>query len=623
MLKPGISFWTILRMSLLFLGLSSLNRIVFYLFNRALFADAGFMEFWTGIRIDLVSMAWGLIPAYAVLLFHPNPGRIWKGIVRFYFIALSGFFAFANYVDVIYFTFTTKRTTWDFFNYLGAGDDFASLMPTFAADYYYMIILWLIFMGLAWFLSKFIFPAKEEKTPISNHILYSLLAFLMLATASRGGIQLKPLNIMDVARYVPVQNAALSLNTPFTMMKTIGKSQLQPKLYFKADEATTYFDPLWKNEGGNADKRNIVVIIVESLSREYMGFFNEKGYTPFLDSLMKHSIVFADAYANGKRSIEALPAIFSGLPNLMTEAHNTSPYAANDLSSLPKCLKPLGYYSAFFHGGANGTMGFNSYTELAGFEDYFGMDEYPYTTDYDGNWGIFDHAYLSYIADRQSEMKEPFLTGIFTLSSHHPYVIPEGYEIDCPPGELKILKTICYSDDALRTYFNKASGMKWYENTIFLITADHTAQSISKEYASPLGIFSIPIVLFDPQLDSGAVVSTTCQQSDITPTLLSYLDLPSEGIFFGQDALNANQGLMINYFNEGYQAANTDYFLQFNGDKTTAVYPRGNTLKPTNQIDIPGGDASFEALENATKALIQEYNNRMISNQLTPVNGNE
>ncbi len=136
---------------------------------------------------------------------------------------------------------------------------------------------------------------------------------------------------------------------------------------------------------------------------------------------MQQGLTFTNAFANGKRSIEALPSILSSLPAIMDNAFVTSLYSSNPIESLAAILKNKGYQTSFFHGGKNGTMGFDNFTKLVGIDAYFGLNEYPNEEDYDGNWGIYDEPYLQYFCNQISLMKEPFFTSVFTLSSHHPY----------------------------------------------------------------------------------------------------------------------------------------------------------------------------------------------------------
>ncbi len=621
MFKFTRSFILFFRVSVIFLASATLCRLAFFLFNREYFSNPGFRDFLQGLRFDLVSISYGLLPVFLSLLVPFNhSSRGYLKFVRIYSSLVIVLFTLVNCIDIIYYRFTLKRTTWDIFRYLGAGDDFGSLLPQFLRDYWYMIFIFLLISIVSiWAIRKFIDGYNNYSKDLRMRVLSCILILALVFVGMRGGMQLKPLNIIDASRYTLPQNASLVLSTPFAMMKSMGRNQLELIEYTSEEISLERFNPEQKSQGiDSAIKKNVVVIIMESLSKEYVGFHNNgQGFTPFLDSLMEKSIVFTNAFANGKRSIEALPAIFSGLPNLMTEAHGTSIYAENQLSSLAAILGEHGYYSAFYHGGKNGTMGFDSYINLAGFNDYLGMNEYPNEEDYDGSWGIYDLPYFQYFAQEQGKMKEPFLSSIFSLSAHHPYKLPKEFKEACPKGELQIHPMVCYSDIALRKYFSVIKNEDWYQNTLFVITADHTAQNKSEIYGTPMGIYSIPIVIFDPTRSEGLEIATVCQQSDITPTILSYIGLPYEGVFFGENVLDENSsGFAVSFINNYYQYIDENYCLHYNGKTVTAIYDyhddplMRNNLKSMSNKDL---DKSLEKLQ----AIIQQYNLRMIENELT------
>ena len=619
MIKLSRSFELFIRLCTIFLLIGTLSRLCFVLFNLE-YAQSPFLNvFFYGLRFDVVSMSYGLLPVFIALLLPFNHSdRSFLKFTHWYASVVIVIFNLLNFIDVIYFRFTLKRTTWDIFSYISTGDDVSRLIPQFLMDYWYMVIIFVIVSLLSVLLIRRKVQVGSKNTHnIKARLTYGLIMLFLLFVFLRGGLQLRPLNIIDASRYSQAQNASFTLNTPFTMMKSMTKSQLEVQRYFRDEVAKDLFDPRFVVQGDQSvEPKNVVVIILESFSREYIGFYNEgNGYTPFLDSLMAHSTVFNRAFANGKRSIEALPAIFAGLPNLMTEAYSTSPYAGNKISTLPLELKKHGYFSAFYHGGHNGTMGFNSFSALAGFDDYKGMDEYPSDGDYDGAWGIFDEPYFQYFAEEQGKMKEPFLSAIFSLSAHHPYHLPEQYNEVCTGGELKIHPMICYSDQALRKYFDRIKDEDWFSRTLFVLTADHTAQSAKAEYSTTMGVYAIPIILFDPSDQLGIQIDRITQQCDITPTILAKLNLESSGIYFGKDALSDEEGFALSFHNS-YQFIEDKFCIQHNGKEILAVYDHENdplmksNLKKNNSEELKQANDKF-------LAIVQQYNQRLIQNDLT------
>ena len=375
---------------------------------------------------------------------------------------------------------------------------------------------------------------------------------------------------------------------------------------------------------------NIVILIVESFGREYIGGYNKwldggkyKGYTPFVDSLMQHSTTFLYSYCNGRKSIDGMPSILSGIP-MFVEPFFLTPASMNDVSSIAGELKGKGYYSAFFHGAENGSMGFQAYARTSGFDDYFGRTEYNADKrfngddDYDGMWAIWDEPFLQFFATKMSEFKQPFVSAVFTASSHHPYKVPQQYEKTFPEEGIVIHKCIRYTDNAIRLFFENAKKQPWYGNTLFVITSDHTNLSDHDYYQTDLGGFCSPIIFFDPsgRLQPG-MRNAIAQQIDIMPTVLSYLGYDKPYVAFGCDLLTTpdEETWAVNYQGGIYQYVEGDYLLQFDGNETKALYRFRTDLLLKRNVAKEEPKVVKE-MERRLKAIIQSYMTRMNENNL-------
>jgi len=158
---------------------------------------------------------------------------------------------------------------------------------------------------------------------------------------------------------------------------------------------------------------------------------------------------------------------------------------------------------------------------------------------YDGHWGIWDEPFLQFYAAKMGEMSEPFVTAVFTLSSHHPFHIPEGTEALYPEGDLEIAKCIRYTDHALQRFFESARKQPWYNNTIFVLTSDHTNMSAYDVYKSDIGGFCAPVIFYDPSGEMGTGMrDAVAQQTDILPTLLGWLGYDEPYVAFGCDLMH-------------------------------------------------------------------------------------
>ncbi len=523
-----------------------------------------------------------------------------------------------NVLDFEYFKFTFKRTGIELFTAKGLAQDVWSVLPQFIIDYWYLFILAFLLIYLSGYLYEKC-PKRPEKNPKLLPYLFLVITSLgILLIASRGGLQLRPLSVLDASRYADAKSIPVVLNTPFTLIKSSYKEGIEVPNYLNEAIAKKLYQPIQHFDlDSNKSKPNVVLIIVESLGQEYMGSYSGKtSYTPFLDSLLKESLWFKHSFANAKKSIEALPAVLAGLPALMNTPYISSKYAGNKLSALPQTLKENGYSTHFFHGGANGTMGFNGFATMAGVEHYYGLDEYPNEEDYDGNWGIYDEPYLSYFKNELDTKKEPFFAGMFTLSSHHPFKVPEEHLDELKEGPLPIHRTIRYADLALRKFFNQAKTSNWFNNTLFVITADHTSQIEHAKYGTQMGIYKVPLMFYSPQLIQAKASKKLVQQADIFPSIIDFVGIEQSILSYGYSVFEEHPNrFAINFINGIYQYAQGDYCLHFNGEESIALYNfKKDVFMAKNILDSEA--AQVKVMQMQLKAIIQDYNDRMVNNQL-------
>jgi len=631
-----------------------ISRVFFLIYNIGLFSDITFYElliaFVNGIRFDISAICFLnilIILLHVIPLGKINSRRGFQLFLKIFFIFINGILTLFNFSDSIYFHFVQKRSTADIFKLIFVSDDVATLLPGFITDYWFVPVTWLIVMILTWFIYPRYNPPKSKKPAnrksLIGQLIYKLIVMLVLIGLSvigaRGGLQLKPLNIIDASRNVKAAHMPIVLNSIFTCITTLERSGLDEKKYMTFEECQNIYPVIknFNNQVKEINKKNIVVLLLESFSKEYVGFLNNyKGYTPFLDSLSNHCVVYTNAFANGLRSIDAIPAIVSGIPNLMDDPFITSIYNTNQTNCLPDMLNKKGYHTSFYHGGNNGTMNFNGYAGYAGFDEYHGRSEYDNDDDYDNHWGIYDEPFLQYFAKNLNATPEPFFAFEFTLSSHYPYHIPEVHKGKFPEGTMKIHKVVRYTDYALKQFFQTAKKMPWYNNTLFVIVADHPAQSVIPSndndivendiilndyllsyYKNTSGRYAIPMMLFNPS-DSlfKGTINHTVQQTDLMPTILDYLNYDEPFLSFGKSVIGHNPDSMaVQFVNGLYQITSGKYNLLFDGSKVVSMYD--NETDPKHKNNLLDKDKETAAhLEIKIKAILQQYLNRMIHNDL-------
>ena len=620
---------------LIVLVLFSISRWLIYPFNMEFFHHLTLWQalrlYLVGLRFDLVVIAYTNFP---VILYYCLPtkliyNKILQKIIDFYFIIANSIIVLFNIIDVIYFRFIGKRMTSEFFQFFGNSDE--NIWPIVGqaiVDYWYMLVLVVLFVMLLIVVAKRTQLKQDSEEPSSQWYFtqwISLLVFSALTpVACRGGLQAKPVNMMTALKYADSQNVPIVLNTPFTIVKSSTSQALNELNYFTPEEMD--FSPIHFNTQANRFlsndslefKPNLVYLVLESIGQEMISYYNsERRYplTPFLDSLLTQSLTF-NGRANGRRSIESLPSLLSGIPSLMDVDLMSSPYFNNHLDGLGNTLKSQGYTTTMFHGGNNGTMNFDIYSRIAGFDHYYGRTEYNNDDDFDGRWGIFDGPFLQYALENMDTLPQPFASVVYTLSSHHPYLLPKGFEL---PKEAYLWsgfeKTVYYADCALRDFFDEASQRPWFDSTLFVIVADHAnTEHYLSEYSNIWGMYSIPIAFYMPSRIPAHRSKEIAQQTDLNVSILSALDINDTVFSFGRNVFDSlSEQNCIAYINQTYQYSNGLYLVQSDGEQTIGVFNiQKDRCLDDNLIDrIQCNDLAKKMRER-----IQEFNNRIISNQL-------
>ena len=630
-------------------------RLVFLAENWNMFSDNmtwdSFAEIMKGGLVFDTSAILYTNALYALMMLlplHLKETKAWQKAAKWVFLTVNAIMMAANLMDCVYFQYTGRRTTATVFSEFSNESNIGSVIGIEVLRHWYLVVL---FVLLTWGLWKLYRSA--DRRDVRPYVPYYLCQTLCLAVfvplcvaGMRGGFTtaVRPITISNANQYVdrPIE-AGIVLNTPFSIIRTYGKKIFVTPDYIPVAELDAIYSPLHLpqgtgTQGDGSDStafvpqpgKNIVILIVESFGREYIGACNKwleggkyKGYTPFVDSLMQHSATFLYSYCNGRKSIDAMPSILSGIP-MFVEPFFLTPASMNDVTSIAGELKDKGYYSAFFHGAENGSMGFQAYARTSGFDDYFGRTEYNADkrfggdNDYDGLWAIWDEPFLQFFATKMSEFRQPFVSAVFTASSHHPYKVPEKYQNVFKEEGIVIHKCIRYTDNALRLFFEKARKQPWYDNTLFVITSDHTNLSDHEYYQTDLGGFCSPIIFFDPKGDmKPGVRNAIAQQIDIMPTVLGYLGYDRPYIAFGSNLLATpdEKTWAVNYLGGIYQYVEGDYLLQFDGNKTKALYRFRTDLLLKDNVAAKEPEV-VKRMERRLKAIIQSYMTRMNGNEL-------
>ena len=620
-------------------ALFMVTRLVFVAVNYSLFADhltGGYLMqmLVAGLRFDTSAIlylnAWMLL-LYLLPLHYKEKSPTTYKVARWVYVIANFVALSANLCDCAYFPFTGRRTTWNVLEEFGNDSNILAIVAHEALPYWYLVVVGIGCGIVLW--KCFSHPAANYHERFGRLWYYYASQLVMLVIAAgltvggmRGGFTtaVRPITISNANQYVnKAIDAGIVLNTPFSIFRTIDKKALVERNYMPMSEAKRLFDPVHvPSDSAQFKAMNVVVLICESFGTQAQ----KGGFMPFVDSLAHVGRSYEYSFANGRKSIDGMPSVLSSIPSFV-EPFFLTPASLNDLSGIAGELsRHKGYHSAFFHGAENGSMGFEAFARSSGFQQYFGRTEYKQDmryngdADFDGTWAIYDEPFLQFYCDKMSEMEQPFVTAVFTASSHSPYSLPEHCRGKFKEGPTPLYACVGYSDNALRKFFDKASKQPWYSNTIFVLTADHAtaADAIDPEFKSDQGLYRVPVIIYAPSMPHLTGVDTTriASQADIMPTVLGMLGYDRPYVAFGQDLLNsdASGSCAINYLpgNDYFQYFEGDWMLQFDGEKMVHAFKFKED--PTLRHDLNGHHP--ESMERRMKSIIEQYMYRMNHNEM-------
>jgi phosphoglycerol transferase MdoB-like AlkP superfamily enzyme len=616
-----------------------ISRLLFFVFNTHLFAVDDFSTLlklcYHGMAFDTTALLYinslFILLSVLPLTINTKPG-FQKGMGVLYLV--TNFIMYAtNFVDIIYYRFSQVRSTKATLDVLTDETNKKALLAHFTWAYWYILVLFIL-CCLCW--AWLYYRVKIKPTPVQNKSAYfysSVVSFLLILTLVIGGIRgdfehsTRPINMVDAYKHVTVPNQGdIILNTPFAIFRTLSANNFKIRHWSDAAYINANIKPIKQYNNHPAQKPNVVVIILESMAREYWGSMNKgvnipgfKSYTPFLDSLSDNSLIFNNAYATGRQSIHAMSSILAGIPTFQT-AFTSSPYAKQKIESIVSVCNSMGYQTSFFHGAANGSMGFQGFGNILGFKNYYGRTEYNNDRDFDGIWGIWDEKFFQFMGKTLTTQKQPFMATLFTLSSHDPYQLPEKYKARFTGGPLPIDKCVQYSDNALREFFNYAKTQPWFNNTIFVITADHTSQTYYPEYSKTINRFAVPILFYSANkaYALNGVRTDLASQMDIYPSLVDLIGYNKPFRSWGRSLFSQSSGespRVINSTGNIYQLMEGGYTYLCDGKTITGIYTAADKGLEKN---LMGGKLSPEMNTGMLdcKAFIQDYADRVVNRKL-------
>lgn len=613
-------------------------RWLFYLYNKSILNVDSIGEFFRlayyGLAFDTTAILYlnSVFVLFSILPLFINTTRGYQKFL-FYIYFIFNLVGYAlNFVDFVYYKYTFTRTTivvWDLLEHESNG---VNMFFRFLVSYWHVFLLFFIMAFLWIYLYKKV-RVKPAIRPIRKlpYLLSSLIGIAVIGILMIGGIRggdfkksTRPINMLDASRHVKkIEHSDIVLNTPFAFIRTFNSNSFK-KEHFDIPEETILklLHPIKQYSNNPKTTPNIVLFITESYGREYWGAFNKdanipnyESFTPFLDSLAQHSLIFSNAYANGSKSIHGMSSVLAGIPSFKN-AFTSSSYSKQDIQSLVSTLEEMGYDTSFFHGAPNGSMGFLGFGNILGFDHYYGKTEYNNDDDFDGSWGIWDEPFFQFMKTTLDDKTDPFFATIFTVSSHEPYIIPEKYNGKFPKGYVPMHQTVGYTDFAFKKFFEAAKKEPWFDNTIFVITADHVNQIYYRDYyGKVMNRSAVPILFYKSDGGFNGDNKDLAQQIDIYPTLLDIVGYDKPFRSWGRSLVgdNSEEPFVMNGM-DYYQLQRGNYICIFDGEKAIGFYDIND--KGLQKNLIANRNTEMDECELFCKAFLQDYYERIIDKKL-------
>lgn len=595
-----------------------------------------------GLRFDLCAWAY-FNAAFIVMRLLPFRFVLRRG----YRIAEAVVYCASNFAmlavalgDIPFFRFTGSRLRLPAVRDILSDPDMGSILLSYVGQYWWAFLGGLLILALligVCLLCRSPRPIASTGKPWSTHALRTaiLLAAAMLTfSAMRGSFGSgRPLAIADAVWYTQVPaETNIVLNTPFCLLRSAkGGTRIERLSFFPRAEAEAIRTSVHRpaTPADSFLRKNVMIITLESGSLHWLDSFNDvpggapRGVMPFLDSIATRSLVNTHVLATGKRSIEGITAIYGGFPTFGEMLYMSSPYNANRVDSPARLLRDTqGYATRFYFGGNPGSYSIGALAKAMGFDDVADRATYANDRDYNGSWGIFDHAMAAYTARDLSSLTQPWAAGWFTIDLHAPFAVPDYWR---PEGyrhpEAGLMRSAEYTDRALRHFFEIARSQSWFDNTLFIITGDHGCRDLKGSIYD--GNYIQPHVMFIAYTPDGSiaprrVTDRPMSQFDISPTLLGMLRYPRPYVAVGADMADDDAPhYALGYFNDQYQVTGSRYLVTLapkldRVDRVYDIVADPLLTKPLTDYDR----AATDDMLRWAQAFMQDYTERLVTDTL-------
>lgn len=634
-----------------------------HVFEGAPMADIVGAFIW-GIRFDLFALAATAgLPALMMFLPVLNRGKYFFRSAVLLLFAIEAVALGYLFVDVLYFDFSQRHLSFELQNTTG---DLDVILRIGFREYLMESLGFLA--ALVAYLFWLLRVIRKQRIRVRGGalsftqrpgFLAEAGAFIIIMAMTliflRGGIQSKPIDINDAFMNQSTEMGVLTLNGIFTTLESYSDTQkhgsgadylnsietpdvaIANLIMAPGRESAHEPYPLYRRyDYGRNEFRplNVVVLIMESWGSKYVGAQGAKlSATPNFDRLSRDGLLMNNCFANAQRSIEGLPSIMASLPSFKGVAFSYGGMLFQSrMRTMGNVLSSLGYETVFAHGAPAASMGFDGVASKMGYSRHLSMDHFMKGREsHDGIWGIYDQYVFGSMPLELANLKKPFLSVIYSLSSHSPYSLPPGGESrfkeeDSP--HWRFLNSMLYTDKALGLFFDGARKEDFFKNTLFVITADHTEGRSTSEDLYEL--YRVPCLLYAPGVEgliSPGVIRRPVSQMDIAPTVLDLMRSSEPYTAMGLSMLEPSEGRALLPYGEMFAYVRGAYMLHASVDRPRALFeyerdPKLDLLKDGGR-EGEGYAALARDMHQEMLAYMKFYYDAVSSNSLAPPPGED
>lgn len=548
------------------IGYFIIARILFMFYEYSLSFELTIKEwilvFVNGLRMDLSSTGYILAIVGFILLFTSfSSGKLINIILRIYTVIvliISSVIVISDLELYLNWGFRMDATP---LLYLDKPKEAMASTETWLAIVLFIVTLAYVLLGLYVYNRKI----KNQVLKIKKSNIITPFALLLLTLSMilpiRGGIGIAPMNsgMVYFSKNKFANHAAI--NVVWNVMHSVVYRKKQAKTYnFMPDKIANKIVKDLNNQNGESqkiitkEKPNVVILILESFSSKVLTNLGGKwDAAPNLNALLNEGIVFNNFYANGSRSDKGLVSILSGYPGQPTTSIMKIASKTESLPSLFNSFNKAGYETSYYYGGNVDFANMRSYISNSGANNVISMDNFDSKLN-DSKWGVHDEYLFDYLYEDMIKHKNPYFKVLFTLSSHDPFEVPMKPVFKGNDRATQYLNSIYYADSCLGDFFDKMKKTEVWNNTLFILVADHGSNKPGKSQNHDFEKFQIPMLWLGGALnDTIKSMDKIGSQIDIPATLLNQLGISSSDYSYSKDLfLEGSPEFAFYVFNDGF-----------------------------------------------------------------------